>query len=299
MVGLVVLVSEVSAGFGRLSANAIAQGGHTVYAALAGSAGGRSAEARAIRAYAKRQGVDLRAIAIDIASQHSVDRAVAAILARHGRIDVVVHSTFGMTFGPAEAFTPEQFAHLFDITVLSTQRVNRAVLPHMRNRRCELVIWLSSSCSAGGTPPYMAPFVAARAALDALAAHYDRELVRWGIETAIVVPGLFGSSVDDPSKAIAPADLARAAAYESGPTMDLAGKVRAGLARIVPPRADPASVAGAVAALVDAPSGERPFRVHVDPVGDGASVAFGVIDRIRGEMLDRMELSDLSRSRTV
>jgi NAD(P)-dependent dehydrogenase (short-subunit alcohol dehydrogenase family) len=37
-----------------------------------------------------------------------------------------------MSFGPAEAFTPEQFAQLYGISVLSTQRVNRAALPHMR-----------------------------------------------------------------------------------------------------------------------------------------------------------------------
>jgi NAD(P)-dependent dehydrogenase (short-subunit alcohol dehydrogenase family) len=37
-------------------------------------------------------------------------------------------------FGPAEAFTPEQFAELYDVNVLSTQRVNRAALPHMRRQ---------------------------------------------------------------------------------------------------------------------------------------------------------------------
>jgi hypothetical protein len=34
---------------------------------------------------------------------------------------------------------------------------------------------------------------------------------------------------------------------------------------IVPPDADPGAVAEAVVAVVDAPIGERPFRVHVDP----------------------------------
>ena len=39
--------------------------------------------------------------------------------------------------------------------------------------------------------------------------------------------------------------------------------------------------------------GKRPFRVHVDPTRDGAEVAFGVIDRVRDEMLNRVGLSDL------
>ena len=41
------------------------------------------------------------------------------------------------------------------------------------------------------------------------------------------------------------------------------------------------------------PFGKRPFRVHIDPTEDGASVAFAVIDRVRNEMLNRVGLSDL------
>ena len=44
-----------------------------------------------------------------------------------------------MVFGPAEAFTPEQFAELYDVNVLSTQRVNRAALPQLRKQKKGLV----------------------------------------------------------------------------------------------------------------------------------------------------------------
>jgi len=73
--------------------------------------------------------------------------------------------------------------------VLGTQRVNRAVLPHMRRRREGLLVWVSSSSSAGGTPPYLSPYFAAKAGMDSLAVLYAGELSRWGIETTIVVPG--------------------------------------------------------------------------------------------------------------
>ncbi len=39
-----------------------------------------------------------------------------------------------MSFGPARASTPEQFAQLCDVNVLSTQRVNRAALPQRRKQ---------------------------------------------------------------------------------------------------------------------------------------------------------------------
>ena len=64
-----------------------------------------------------------------------MDVGVGQIIDAHGRIDVVVHNAGHMVFGPAEAFTPEQFAQLYDINVLSTQRVNRAALPYMRRQR--------------------------------------------------------------------------------------------------------------------------------------------------------------------
>ena len=66
-------------------------------------------------------------------SQESVDAAVEKVIAEQARIDVLIHNVGHIVFGPAEAFTPEQYAEIYDVNVLSTQRVNRAVLPHMRS----------------------------------------------------------------------------------------------------------------------------------------------------------------------
>ena len=73
--------------------------------------------------------------------------------------------------------------------MLSTQRVNRAALPHLRKQKKGLVVWVGSTSTRGGTPPYLAPYFAAKAAMDALAVSYAAELNRWGIETSIIVPG--------------------------------------------------------------------------------------------------------------
>ena len=58
-----------------------------------------------------------------------------------------------MVLGPTEAFTPEQLAAAYDTNVLSTQRVNRAALPAMREQRDGLLVWVGSSSTRGGTPP--------------------------------------------------------------------------------------------------------------------------------------------------
>jgi hypothetical protein len=70
-------------------------------------------------------------------------------------------------------------------------------------------------------------------------------------------------------------------------------QIQEAFAAIVPDDADVGAVAGAIAKVVDAPSGKRPFRVHIDPTQDGAEVAFGVIDRVRMEMLNRVRLDEL------
>jgi NAD(P)-dependent dehydrogenase (short-subunit alcohol dehydrogenase family) len=287
MVAQIVVVTEAVHGFGRLSANAVAHGGHTVYAGMRETAGCNTVPARDVADYAREEGVDLRTIDLDVTSQASVDQAIAAIIVEHGRIDVVVHNADRTAFGPAEAFMPEQFAEFYDAIVLSAQRVNRAVLPHMRRRGRGFLIWISSSSSAGGAPPYHSPEFAAKAALDAIAVQYARELSRWGVETSIVVPGAFGFAPTD-----APADQARAGEYANGPTADLA------VAQPLPHDSNPGGVAGAIAGLVDTPFGERPFRVNVDPADDGAAVAFAVIDRVRAEMLYRIGLPDLLKPRS-
>jgi NAD(P)-dependent dehydrogenase (short-subunit alcohol dehydrogenase family) len=131
-------------------------------------------------------------------------------------------------------FMPEQLAELYDVNSLSTQRVNRAALPQLRKQRRGLVIWVSSSSAAGGTPPYLAPYFAAKAGMDALAVVYARELTRWGIETSIIVPGAFTGGTNHFAHAGSPADKARAAEYEAGLMQDsemMCSKVSARLCR--------------------------------------------------------------------
>jgi NAD(P)-dependent dehydrogenase (short-subunit alcohol dehydrogenase family) len=79
------------------------------------------------------------------------------------------------------------------------------------------VVWVSSSSTRGGTPPYLSPYFAAKAAMDSLAISYASELTRWGIETSIIVPGAFTKRTNHFVHAGAPADVERAAEYSDGP----------------------------------------------------------------------------------
>ncbi len=289
----VTLTTGASSGFGRMIANRLAAAGHVAYASMLDLADRNAKQVGEIAAYGKEHGVDLRSIELDVQSDVSIAKAVDAILAEHGRIDVVVHNAGHMVYGPSEAFTPEQLAEMYDINVIGTQRVNRAVLPHMRAARQGLLVWISSTSIAGGTPPFLGPYFAAKAGMDSLAVCYARELAPLGIETSIVVPGAFTKGTNHFSNAGHPGDEARAKAYESALPNGFSKRLMDALGKAVPDDADPSVVAKAVADLVDAPFGTRPFRVFVDPSDDGAAVSLPVADRVRNQFLHRIGFGEL------
>jgi NAD(P)-dependent dehydrogenase (short-subunit alcohol dehydrogenase family) len=295
----VIVITGASSGFGALTARALAKAGHTVYASMRDITGRNASQVEATKQFSQENNVDLRTVELDVLSEESTNVAIQQIVKENGRLDVVIHNAGHMVFGPLEAFTAQQLAELYDINVLSTQRVNRAALPQLRKQKQGLVIWVSSSSAAGGTPPYLAPYFAAKAGMDAMAVVSARELTRWGIETSIVVPGAFTGGTNHFAHSGRPADTERAAEYENGPYKNFGKDVMKGFASIVPPDADAAAVGDAIVQLVDTPFGRRPFRVHIDPTQDGAEVVNMVCDRVRAELLRRIGLEDVLTPRKL
>lgn len=291
----VIVITGASSGFGALTARALAQAGHIVYASMRETEGRNAPQVAEAKRYALEHQVDLRTVELDVASSQSVEAGIAHIIHACGRLDVVIHNAGHMSFGPAEAFTAEQLAQLYDINVLSTQQVNRSALPHLRKQGHGLVVWVSSSSARGGTPPYLSPYFAAKAAMDSLAVSYASELTRWGVETSIVVPGAFTQGTNHFVHAGKPADTERAAEYENGPYAGVPEQALKGLAALEPADADVQDVARAIVNIVDMPLGTRPFRCHIDPSQDGAEIVNGMADRVRAEMFRRIGLEDLLR----
>lgn len=288
----IIVITGAGSGFGALSARRLADAGYTVYAGIRETEGRNAGRVFEAREYADAQGVDLRTVELDVQSQESCDAGIARIVEEAGRLDVVMHNAGHMVLGPTEAFTPDDIAHVYDINVLGTQRVNRAALPHLRGQGEGLLLWIGSTSTRGGTPPFLGPYFAAKAAMDGLAVSYAAELIKFGIDTTIVLPGAFTHGTNHFASSGRPSDTERAAAYDElyG---QIAREIPGRLAALEPEWADVGEVATKVVEIVGLPHGTRPFRAFVDPSKDGAEVVSAVADRVRVEFYRQAGIAEL------
>lgn len=250
----IVLVTGASSDLGAATAQALAGSGHIAYAGISPAVlhpAGRLAEP---------SGHGPRPISLDVADQRSVSTAVGDILAETGRIDAVVHAVGPVPRGPLESFTPYQLARIFDAHVLSTQRVNRSVLPQMRERQDGLLVWVVPANHDAEDAPYLALHSEAVTMIDHLAASYARELTEFGVETTIVAPGFLVPETGPRVRTVHPDDAETARAYE-GRYPGLAQRVDSKLAEHALTGAEVTVAAQAIAAVVDSPKGTRPLRI--------------------------------------
>lgn len=146
----IIVITGASSGFGNLTAKALGHAGHTVYAGTR-EAIQNNKSADDLAGYAKTESVDLRPVELNVLSEQSLKSGIDRIIKEAGRIDVLIHNAGHMTFGPTEAFTPEQLMAEYDLNCVGTHRLNRIALPHMRKAGKGLIVWVGSSSTRGGT----------------------------------------------------------------------------------------------------------------------------------------------------
>jgi NAD(P)-dependent dehydrogenase (short-subunit alcohol dehydrogenase family) len=287
----VIIVTGAANSIGRSTCKELARAGHTVYVSMREMEGHDEHGVEEAGAEPGKLGAELRTIAFDLSSEASVNSAIDTIVAENNRLDVIVHNARQVLYGPAEAFTPDQLAELYDTNVLSAQRLNRAALPQLRKQGQGLLIWVSSSSARGGSVPFLGAYASSKAALDALALGYAGELARWGVETTIVVPSALGPG--HYVRSGRPLDTVRAEEYADGPTADLSEVALSALAQLPAKDRTPQDVANAIADVVDMPFGQRPLRVHFGPDHDGAAAVDAIADCVRAELLRGIGLEDI------
>lgn len=276
-----VFITGASAGFGYDTARALAERGHTVYATMRGTDGKNKDTAEELTQWSEKNGYHLHVLELDVTDQTSVDKAVKAAV-DHGGVDVLINNAGVGVMGLTEAFTLEQIEGLFAVNVFGVLRVNRAVLPHFREKKSGRVVYISSGLGRL-VLPFMGPYTATKFAIEALAQTSAFELEPLGIESIIIQPGAYGTTFGQNS--ILASDEQRTGQY--GPVLDQMqafGKgfeERAKAGQV----GDPKEVVQALVETVEADKGKLPDR---RPVGQDVSGPVKVLNQASSEVHDQL-----------
>ncbi len=255
-----IFVTGASAGFGYDATKALALKGHRVCATMRDVAGKNAEKAKTLETWAKEGGHTVHILDLDVTDEQSINRAVAAALER-GPIDVLINNAGIGNMGIDEAFTVEQAQRIFNVNLFGVMRVNRAVVPHLRQAGQGLIVYLSSGLGRI-ILPFMAIYTASKFAIEAYAEGTSYELAPHGIQSVIVQPGAFSTSFGGNS--IQPQNTSLAADYGQTTKM-FEGFVNAFQERFQAGEiGDPAEVVKTLVEEVERETGDRPLR---RPVG--------------------------------
>jgi NAD(P)-dependent dehydrogenase (short-subunit alcohol dehydrogenase family) len=282
----VVLITGCSSGFGRVTAETLARSNYRVFAGMRDIKGRNSSNAREVQALAEKESLPLSPVELDVNDDASVDSAVTEVIRAVGHIDVLVNNA-GLTIrGLLEAVTLEQTRRIFETNVFAVQRMNRAVLPHMRKGGSGVLVHISSQAGRVVLPG-LGMYSASKAALEALVECYHYELAGQGVDCVLVQPGAYATSIGQ--NADRAADEPREESY--GPGSAIPKTLLANLGK----RKDPQEVADAVLRLIECPAGKRPLRTDVGVTADFVSRLNKFTEQLQQGVLNAFGLSALTK----
>jgi len=192
----VVIVTGVSSGIGRVAAEKFAERGCQVFGTV-----------RDVTKAAPIPTVEL--VGMDVRNEASVRRGIQSVIARTGRIDVLVNNAGVNLIGAVEETAIAEGAALFDTNVFGLLRATQAVLPHMRAQGSGRIVNVSSVL--GFLPaPYMGLYAASKHAVEGLSETLDHEVRQFGIRVTLVEPAFTKTKLDTNS----PQASAKIASYD-------------------------------------------------------------------------------------
>jgi 2-keto-3-deoxy-L-fuconate dehydrogenase len=182
--------------------------------------------------------------ACDVRDDATVRAAIDDVLARLGRLDIVVNCAGIGAQGTVETATDEEWRTVFDVNVVGTARVSRAALPHLRRSPAAAIVNVCSIVATAGLPQ-RAVYSASKGAILALTRAMAADHVHEDVRVNCVNPGTADtpwvgrllSSAADPAaeraalearqpngRLVSAEEVAHAVAYLAGP---LAGATNA------------------------------------------------------------------------
>src|SRR5688500_7385231 len=179
----VILITGTNSGFGWLAANTCAVSGHKVYATMRDTKGRNKDKAKTLQ-----QQSNIEVLDVDVTDAKSVTEAIATIIKKEDRIDVVVNNAGVYAIGIAETFTDDDVDKIMDVDVKGPWRIIKAVLPQMRKQTEGLIINISS-VSGRFSFPFQPVYNTAKFAIEGLTEGLHYEVRPLGVDAVMIQPG--------------------------------------------------------------------------------------------------------------
>lgn len=127
-------------------------------------------------------------IKCDVTDEAQIAAAVGQVMAESGRIDILINNAgFGIS-GAVEFTDTAEAQRLFDVNFFGMVRMNRAVLPLMRQQGGGRIVNLSS-VAAPVPIPFQTYYSAGKAAVNSYTMALSNEVKPFGITVCAVMPG--------------------------------------------------------------------------------------------------------------
>jgi NAD(P)-dependent dehydrogenase (short-subunit alcohol dehydrogenase family) len=189
----IAVITGTSSGIGLATSLHLAANGYRVFAGM------RNLEKAApLRDAAKKDGLPVEVIELDVTSQPSCDAAFARVM-RAGPVDALINNA-GIGGATPLELTPEaEHRTMFDTNYFGAVRCIQAVLPSMRERRAGAIVNITSIAGLIATPNQVA-YSASKWALECLGEALAHEVYRFGVRVVNVEPGVIMTSIFENSQ---------------------------------------------------------------------------------------------------
>ena len=182
LAGAVALVTGASGGLGRAAAVRLAAAGaHVVL--LARTVGALEEADDAVRAAGGRATL----CPLDLTRPGALERALAALGRRFGRLDILVSAAAAHgALGPAHQIADDTWRRALDTDLTAAMRLIRAADPLLRRAPAGRAVFATCAPAARA---YWGPYAAGKAALEALVLAWAAETARTALRINLVDPG--------------------------------------------------------------------------------------------------------------
>lgn len=190
----VALITGCSSGFGEAMALAFAERGYQVVATMRSpdNAPGR------LKALAARSPSDFMLAQLDVTDADMRKAIIALVVARFGRIDLLINNAGVGARGSVEDTPDSQWRTMFDTNVFGPLDLVRLALPIMREQGAGRIINVTSVAALMKTP-FMGAYCASKHALDTATAALNIETRSFGVQVVSVMPGPFKTALPQKS----------------------------------------------------------------------------------------------------